>query len=108
MYNFDTTQPWGEDDVAILEAIADQFAQTAENLRLFEETRQQANFEHLTNEITHKLRQAPNLEALVETAATELSRSLGVPYSAVNLEPSKTGQTVSTAGGSQERNGAST
>jgi GAF domain-containing protein/HAMP domain-containing protein len=78
----DTEHPrqWSELDVALVQAIAEQVAQTAENLRLFEETRQRAGRERVIREITDKLRAAPNLNTLVNVAARELGEQLGVPH----------------------------
>jgi GAF domain-containing protein len=97
---------WSEDDLATIETILDQLAQTAENLRLFEETREQANFEQLVGEISQKLRQASSMEILVKTAAEELSQALGASHSVVRVgnlgqgqtaedQPAQVGETVS-------------
>jgi len=66
-----------DQELAFVRAIADQVGQTAESLRLFEETRQQADYERLLGEVTQKIRQAPNLEALAKTAAESLHEVLG-------------------------------
>lgn len=76
---------WGEQELALVQAIADQVAQTAENLRLFEETRQRADYERMVGEITQKIRQAPNLEVLAQTAATALNEVLGSAGGEVRL-----------------------
>lgn len=76
---------WSDDDLAVIEAVADQLAQTAEGLRLFDETRQRADYERLAGEITEKLRQAPTLDALAKTAAEALGNALGVSHSLVNV-----------------------
>lgn len=76
---------WTEDDLAIVEAVVDELAQTAENLRLFEETRQRAGREQAIREITDKLRAAPNLDYLLETASRELAQRLGVRHTVVEL-----------------------
>ncbi len=76
---------WTDQEIAFMQTIADQIAQTAENLRLFEETRHRADYERLVSEITQKIRQAPNLEALTKTAAKTLSQVLGVSDSVVRL-----------------------
>jgi GAF domain-containing protein len=73
-------QTWTEDDLAIVAAVSEQLAQTAENLRLFEETQQRASREATIREITEKLRAAPNLNALVKVAARELGQQLGAPH----------------------------
>jgi GAF domain-containing protein len=78
-------QHWTEDDLAIVEAVVDQLAQSAESLRLFEETRERAGREQLIREISDKLRAAPNLDSLLETAARELGQRLGVRHTVLEL-----------------------
>lgn len=86
-------QPWTKDDLAVIEAVVDQLAQTAESLRLFDETRQRADYERLLGEVARKIRQAPNLEALTKIAAESLSQALGVSDGVVRLNvSSKPGQ----------------
>jgi GAF domain-containing protein len=74
----DTSQLWTEQDLEFVETILDQVAQTAENLRLFDETQERAAQEATIREITDKLRAAPNMDSLLETAARELGNRLGV------------------------------
>jgi GAF domain-containing protein/HAMP domain-containing protein len=83
----DTERPrhWSERELALVEAITEQIAQTAENIRLFEETRERASREQTIREITDKLRVAPNLDALLETAARELGQRLGVRHTVLEL-----------------------
>ena len=69
---------WNEDDLAVVEAVIDQVAQTAENLRLFDEIRERASRESLVSNITDKLRRAPDLETLMQIGVTELSKVLQV------------------------------
>lgn len=76
---------WTDQEIAFVQAIADQVAQTAETLRLFEETRQQASYEQLAGEIAQKLRQAPTLDALAQVAAVELNNALKVSRSFVKV-----------------------
>jgi GAF domain-containing protein/HAMP domain-containing protein len=78
-------QTWTEDDLAVVEAVVDELARTAENLRLFNETREQANFESLVSEINEKLRQAPTLDILAKTAAEALGNVLGVSHSLIKV-----------------------
>lgn len=78
-------QAWTEDDLAIVEAVSEELAQVAENLRLFDETRERANYERMIGEITQKIRQAPNLEALTKVASEALSQVLGVSGGTVSL-----------------------
>ena len=81
-------QPWAETDLSLVQAILDQVAQTAENLRLFDETRQQASQEQTIREITDKLRTATSLDDLVKTVATELGDRLAVGHAIVDLDAS--------------------
>ena len=76
---------WSEDDMALVEAVVDQLAQTAENLRLFDETRERASREQTIREISDKLRAAPSLEILLETAARELGQRLGVRHTVLEF-----------------------
>lgn len=85
LYPAQADRVWTEDDLAITEAVINQLVQTAENLRLFEETRERASFERLVSDITDKLYQAPSLDILVKTAAEELGQALGVSHSLVKL-----------------------
>ncbi|MCL4297083.1 MAG: GAF domain-containing protein [Anaerolineae bacterium] len=80
LYPAKADQAWTEDDLAIVEAIVEELGQTAENLRLFDETRERAGREQTIREITDKLRAASNLNALVKVAARELGERLGVPH----------------------------
>ena len=86
---------WSEEDLRLLETLLQQFAQTADNLRLFEETQYQASQEREVREITDKLRDAPNLDALLETAVQELGRRLPLRHAVVEMgiteEPSAPG-----------------
>lgn len=77
--------PWGEEDLAMIETIIDQVAQTAESLRLFDETRERAGREQTIREITDKLRIAPNLDKLLETATRELGQHLGAEHTVLRL-----------------------
>jgi GAF domain-containing protein len=85
LHSVSDDQAWTEDDLIVVEAVVDELAQAAENLRLFDETRERASFERLTGDITQKLRQAPTLEALARTAAEELGLALGVAHSLVKV-----------------------
>lgn len=78
-------QKWSDDDLAIVQAVVDQLAQTADNLRLFEETRNRAGREQTIREITEKMRAATSMEKLVQTAAQELGKRLSAGHTVVEL-----------------------
>jgi uncharacterized protein YigA (DUF484 family) len=69
----------------LIEAVADQLSQTAENLRLFEEAQENAAREQAIREITDKLKNASNLDALLETAARELGLRLGARHTVLEM-----------------------
>jgi len=69
----------------LVETIADQFAQAAENLRLFEETRQRAGREQILRQITEHMRAATSLDNLVNIAAQELGQLFSAEYAWVEL-----------------------
>ncbi|MCB0208915.1 MAG: GAF domain-containing protein [Anaerolineae bacterium] len=78
-------QIWTTSDLEIVAAIIDQFAQTAETLRLFDETRKQASRESTIRTVTDKLRAAPSLERLLEIATTEISQLFPVSHAELEL-----------------------
>jgi GAF domain-containing protein len=78
-------QPWTDQELALVETMLNQVAQTAENLRLFDEAQEQASFETLVGDISEKLRQAPTLDILARTVAEELGKALGVSHSLVQV-----------------------
>lgn len=88
----DDQRSWTEQELAIIEAVINQMAQTAENMRLFDNARQLATSEQVIREITNKLRAAPDLSRLVEIATEELGRRLSATHAKIELgfEPSHT------------------
>jgi len=76
---------WDEDDMAMIEAIVDQVAQTAENLRLFEDTRGRASREQIIRQITEKMRSATTMEELIQTAANGLGQQLNAGHVVLDL-----------------------
>ena len=77
---------WSPEEIALVEAIAEQVAQAAENLRLIEETQQAAARETRVNEIGDKIQSAQSLEEALRIAVREVGTSLKVPQTAVQLK----------------------
>ena len=69
---------WTRDEVAIIEAIAERLALALENARLFEETSNRAAREHAVAEITSRIRETNDPQAMIRTAIQELQRVLNV------------------------------
>ncbi len=85
LHSVEQQHQWNEQELALVQTVASQVAQAAENIRLFEETRERASYEQLVGEITQKLRRASTLEVLVKTASEELGQALGVSHSVVKV-----------------------
>ncbi|MEM7034087.1 MAG: GAF domain-containing protein, partial [Chloroflexota bacterium] len=90
-------QSWTADELAFVEAIVEQMAQTAENLRLLDETRQQADYERTVGEITQKIREAPSMEKLLEVATSELRQHLSASHAKLDLKINRDSQSNGTA-----------
>jgi len=76
---------WNDLELMLVQAVADQVAQAAENLRLFEETQDRAGREKTIREITDKLKTARSLDMLLETAARELGLRLGARHTVLEM-----------------------
>ena len=81
----DPQRVWSQEELALVNAVVGQVAQTAENLRLFEETRQRAGREQTIREITNKLRSAPNMERLINIATNEIAGRLSATHAKLEL-----------------------
>jgi len=79
-------QRWSTEEEDLLAAVAQQLAQKAENLRLFEQTQERASREQLTRQIADKIRASRDIETALKTAAEELSRVLGTSRAVVDLQ----------------------
>ena len=76
---------WTDDEVALVEAVADQMALAIENARLLEETERRAQQEQLVGEITAKMQRATDIDVLMQNAMQELLEALNASYVAVHL-----------------------
>ena len=74
------------DEENLLAAVAQQLAQKAENLRLFEQTQQRAAREQIARQIADKVRASRDIESALKTAAEELAKNLGVARAVVDLK----------------------
>ena len=85
LHEADEARVWTEDEIALAQAVADQMAQALETARLFEQTRSRARREALTRQITERIRDAMDVDAMLQTAVQELGRALGAPRVYVRL-----------------------
>jgi GAF domain-containing protein len=68
---------WNQDQLDLIEAVAERVALSAENARLFDETSRRAERERMVTEITSKIRSTNDPEAMIRTALDELRNALG-------------------------------
>jgi len=88
----DTQRPaeegtWSAQEVALLEAIADQLGTALESARLYDSTQRRAAQERLIGEVTARMRETLDVEAVVKTAADEIYRVLELDEVVVRLVP---------------------
>jgi PAS domain S-box-containing protein len=75
----DGARQWTDSEIALVEAVAERMAQTAENLRLLDETQRRARREQTLREITARVRGSSDPDTIVRTALRELGTTLGRP-----------------------------
>lgn len=81
----DDLRHWSPDEIAILEAVAERMAMTAENLRLLDETQRRAAQERLTGEIAARMRESLDVEKVLQTTVQELGRAVGAGEVSIRL-----------------------
>jgi GAF domain-containing protein len=85
LQDIDPDRRWTAEEVALIETVTEQLALTVENLRLFDDTQMRASREYLTRQIADKMRQAPDVDTIINTGLTELAKALGVSRTYVKL-----------------------
>jgi len=76
---------WTDDEVALLEALAEQLGAALDGARLYEETQRRAGQERLAAEITGRIRESLDIETVLKTAAQEVRLALNAPEVIVQL-----------------------
>jgi len=85
IHDEDGERQWSNDEVALIQTIADRMAVAAENLRLIEETQRRAARDRLTGEVTARMRETLDMETMLKTIVQEVRQTLGVPEVVVRL-----------------------
>lgn len=75
------------DDIDITEAVAERLSLAIETALLLKTTRKRAEVERVTSEISGKISSSTQFEAILRTAAEELSRALGGSEVLVQIQP---------------------
>ena len=73
----DPDKEWHEDEVSLVQAVAERAAFAMENARLFQDARRRGAKERLISEATSRISSAFNIENILQTTAEELERVLG-------------------------------
>jgi GAF domain-containing protein len=81
---------FSDEDIAVLQTMADQVANAIQNARLFEEAQRLAQRERIISQITSKLRSALELETILQTTVQELGQALGASEAIVRLGTERT------------------
>jgi GAF domain-containing protein len=84
------------EDQNLLSTLATQVAVVVRNARLLESTQRRAVQERYLNEITARIRRAPDIQAILKTTAEELGAALAVQRAQVRISASELTTTVET------------
>lgn len=73
----DPQREWQDDDISLMQAVAERAAFAMENARLFQDARRRAAKERLISDATTRISSAFNVENILQATAEELERVLG-------------------------------
>jgi hypothetical protein len=76
---------WTPEEVALLERIAEELDPALEGARLYQDTQRRAAREQTLRHVTERMRQAVDVEAVLQNTVIELARALGAPRAYVRL-----------------------
>ncbi len=82
-------RPWTEEELSLIEDVTGQLAQTIESLRLFDETQRRATQERLVSAVTGRIRETLDVQTVLQTAAREIGKALGLLALDVRLDTEK-------------------
>jgi GAF domain-containing protein len=83
------TRQWTAEEIALVEAITERMAQTADNLRLLDETQRRAAREQLIGEVTARIRGSATMEGILNAAVREISQATGADSTVIELQVTK-------------------
>jgi GAF domain-containing protein len=85
LQDLDHERAWNQNDITLLQAVANEVAIAVENARLIEQTERRAAREAQLNLIGEKIRQAADIETILRVAAEELNQSLDATHTNARL-----------------------
>jgi len=78
---------WTEEETTLLETLADQLGAALDGARLYQETERRAAQERLVGDVTARMRQTLDVDAVLRTAAQEMRQALGLSRMTIRLTP---------------------
>ncbi len=81
----DKADALGDEDVALLQAVANTVAVSLQNARLYQQNQKRADQESIVNQINQQILSAPDMERILQIAAQELGRALKAKNTTVQL-----------------------
>ena len=78
---------YSQDDEEMLGTLGGSLAAIIANARLLEQLRAQAERERVIYEITSKIRRSTNVETILETTASELTKAVGARHARIRISP---------------------
>jgi len=76
---------WNEEDMRVLHTLTDQLGVALESARLYQETQRRAARERMVANVTGKMRESLDMEAVLRTATTEIRQALGLEALTIRL-----------------------
>ena len=86
IHDDDGARQWTEDEIALIEAVAERMALVVENLRLLDETQRRSVREQQERETAARVRSSVNVDTILRTAVRELGQTLGAAGGFIRLE----------------------
>jgi GAF domain-containing protein/HAMP domain-containing protein len=81
----DDSGEWTQEEIALLETLADQLGVALDSARLYQDAQRRAARERTIRHVTERMRRAVDVETILQTAVAELASALGVPRAYVRL-----------------------
>ncbi|MDY0018589.1 MAG: GAF domain-containing protein [Anaerolineae bacterium] len=81
------TEGWTEDEISLLNALAEQLNLALDSVRLYQDTQRRALQERVVAEAADHMRRATDMDTLIRTTIEEMSSALGISGAFVQLAP---------------------
>jgi len=81
------TGRWTVDEIDMLETLTDQLGAALDGARLYQETQRRASRERLIGEVTARVRETLDVDAVLQTAIREVGEALGLAEVEVRMAP---------------------